>query len=235
MRRGWLIVAVGLAAAVSGCGSDEKSSYSVGDVKAAYYKAKDAGPGALVEEYWVDDEYHSHSNYVPTTGLEVCPLAQRANAPVKVENMIEPNAAEPVGEFIVGPKRETDLRTPSITQGALVFGTSTIAGNGMKAVGAAMTKCPASYEVRGGPSPILGTYSVTSRPLESGGWKGVAQQIAHTYPHDDVFYEDMTHVVLQRANVILYFDVSHRKVIGERSDSSAKAEAVLQTVLKRLG
>ena len=45
----------------------------------------------------------------------------------------------------------------------------------------------------------------------------------------------MAHLVVQRANVILYLDVSHKKVIGERSDSPAKAEAVLQTVLERLG
>ncbi len=98
-----------------------------------------------------------------------------------------------------------------------------------------MAKCPASYEVRGGPSPILGTYSVSSRPLETGGWKGVLQQIAHTNPADDVYYEDAAHVIVQRANVILYLDVTHRKIIGERADSSAKAEAVLRTVLKRLG
>ena len=61
------------------------------------------------------------------------------------------------------------------------------------------------------------------------------QQIAHTNPADDVYYEDAAHVVVQRANVILYLDVTHRKIIGERSDASAKAEAVLRTVLKRLG
>ena len=89
--------------------------------------------------------------------------------------------------------------------------------------------------VRGGPSPILGTYNVSSRPLETGDWKGVLQQIAHTNPSDDVYYEDAAHVIVQRANVILYLDVTHRKIIGERADSSAKAEAVLRTVLKRLG
>ena len=232
-RVGLALAALVLVAA--GCGSDGgKERYSAGDVKAAYYTAKDAGGGATVEDYWVDDEYHSHANFVPSNGLETCPLAQRSDAPAAAANMIEPNAAQPVGEFVVGPARATDLRTPNITQGALVFGTSTIAGNGMKAVGDAMAKCPASYQVRGGPSPILGTYSVNSRPLESGGWKGVAQQIAHTYPQDDVYYEDMAHLVVQRANVILYLDVSHRKVIGERSDSPAKAEAVLRTVLERL-
>jgi hypothetical protein len=230
-----LCLLVLLALGTGACGSDGPTGYTLSDVKHAYYTARDAGAGAAVEDYWVDEDYHSHANYVPRGGLETCPLAQRANAPAKVENMIEPDAAEPTGEFVVGPVSDTDLRTANITQGALVFGTSAIAGEGLQAVGDAMRKCPASYEVRGGPSPILGTYNVTSRALETQGWTGVAQQIAHTFPTDNVYYEDMAHIVVGRANVILYLDVSHRKVIGERSDSSAKAEAVLQTVLKRLG
>jgi hypothetical protein len=229
-----LVVAVACLAVVA-CGG-QKSSYSAGDVKAAYYQARDGGPG--LEGGWVDEDFHSHANYVPTGGLEVCPLAQRANydAP-SVDNMIEPRAAQPVQQFVVAPKSPDDIRTHTVTQGALVFGTSTIAADGMNAVSAGMTKCPPSYEVRGGPSPILGTYNVSARPLEADGWKGVVQQIAHTYPpgQDAVYYEDLAHVVVQRANVILYLDVTHRKVIGERSDSPAKAEAVLRTVLQRLG
>ena len=68
-----------------------------------------------------------------------------------------------------------------------------------------------------------------------GGWKGYVQQIAHTNPADDVYYEDAAHVVVRRANVILYFDVTHSKIIGERSDASTKAESVLRTVTQRLG
>ena len=107
----------------------------------------------------------------------------------------------------------------------------------MDAVGGAMSKCPAQYEVRGGPSPILGTYSVSARPFESGGLEGRTSSRSRTprTPTDDVYYEDMAHVVVQRANVILYLDVTHNKIIGERSDASAKAESVLRTVVKRLG
>jgi hypothetical protein len=47
--------------------------------------------------------------------------------------------------------------------------------------------------------------------------------------------EDITHVVLHRANVILYVDVAHRNVIGQRADSASTADGVLKTVLKRLG
>jgi hypothetical protein len=234
MRRLAILVVL---AAVAGCGgADRKASYSDKDIKAAYYKATDEGAGARAfQDYWVDDEYHSHANYVPREALETCPLMQRADAPSYAANAITPKAGQPVSEFVVGPALDTDVRTPSITQGALVFGTSAIAGAGMDAVGNAMAKCPAQYEVRGGPSPILGTYSVSARPFEAGGWKGVVQQIAHTSQYDDVYYEDAAHVVAQRANVILYLDVTHRKIIGERSDASLKAESVLRTVVKRLG
>ena len=234
MRR--LVVALGCLAVLAGCGSSGTDTYSVADVKAAYYKAPDGGPG--LTGAWVDPDDHSHTNYVPDDSLEVCPLAQRATYDsARVDHVIEPKAAQPVPQFTVGPASPEDTRTPSVTQGALVFGTSDIAASGMDRVTAAMAKCPAKYEIRGGPSPILGTYNVTRRPLESNGWKGVAQQIAHTYPpaQDDVYYEDLTHVVVRRANVILSLDVTHRKIIGERSDSSAKAEAVMRTVLTRLG
>ncbi|HWK29722.1 MAG TPA: hypothetical protein VNS09_24360 [Solirubrobacter sp.] len=234
MRR---LVVLCACLAVVGCGESGKSSYTAADVKAAYYTARDGGADKL-QSYFVDEDYHSHSNYVPIGGLEVCPLAQRASYDAaRVENMIEPKAAQPVRQFIVEPKADDDDRTPKITQGALVFGTGSIASDGMRAVGSGMTKCPATYEVRSGPSPILGTYRVSARPIESGEWKGVMQQIAHTYPagQDDVYYEDLAHVVVQHANVILYLDVTHRKVIGERSDAATIAESALRTVLKRLG
>jgi hypothetical protein len=232
MRR--LVLALGCVAVLAGCGSSGNGGYSVADVKAAYYKARDGGAGMIGS--WVDPDDHSHTNYVPDGSLEVCPLAQRANYNgTSVPHVIEPKAAQPVQQFAVAPQSPDDLRTPSVTQGALVFGTSEIASTSMDRVTAAMAKCPTNYEVRGGPSPILGTYNATSRPLETDGWKGVAQQIAHTFPQDEVYYEDLTHVVVQRANVILYLDVTHRKIIGERSDSAATAEGVLKTVLKRLG
>jgi hypothetical protein len=225
-------------ALLAGCGSDAKSSYTGADIKAAYFRASDEGDTArpLVEDYWADPDDHQHTNYVPREAIETCPQAQRANANAELEgNSVTPKAGEPVNQFVVAPKRPDDTRTPSITQGALVFGTSAIADTGMKAVATAIAKCPATYEVRGGPSPLLGTYSVSSREFDAGGWKGYVQQIAHTNPADDVYYEDAAHVVVQRANVILYLNVTHSKIIGERSDASTKAEAVLRTVTKRLG
>jgi hypothetical protein len=235
MRATVVVLLAGFALAA--CGGGRSTGYTVSDVKAAYFKARDGGPA--MQGYFQNPDDHAHSNYVPFGGLEVCPLAQRASytAPGLVANAIEPTAAEPVQQFVVAPKSPDDFRTPTITQGALVFGTSAIAESGMNAVGSGMEKCPTSYEVRGGPSPILGTYGASSRPVEIAGWKGVLQQIAHTFPpgQDDVYYEDLAHVVVRRANVILYLDVTHQKIIGERADASATAERALKTVLKRLG
>jgi hypothetical protein len=230
--RAVLVLLAGLA--LVACGEAAGTPYRVSDVRSAYYKARDAGPAT--QGYFQDPDAHSHTNYVPLGGLEVCPLAQRANydAP-PAANAIEPKAAEPVQQFVVGPKSAEDTRTPTITQGALVFGTSAIAATGMEAVTSGMEKCPTSYEVRGGPSTILGTYGASSRPVEVSGWKGMMQQIAHVYPSDPVYYEDLAHVVVGRGNVILYVDVTHQKIIGERADAAATAERVLKTVLKRLG
>jgi hypothetical protein len=231
MRQAVVALLAGLALAACGAGA---TPYSVGAVKSAYFQPRDYG--TQMQGFFQDPDDHSHTNYVPIGGLEVCPLAQRAsyNAPTTA-NAIEPDAAEPVPQFVVAPQSPDDTRTPTITQGALVFGTSAIAKQGMEAVDSGMAKCPTSYEVRGGPSPILGTYGASSRPVEISGWKGMIQQIAHTYDQDPVYYEDLAHVVVGRGNVILYVDVTHQKIIGERADATATAERVLKTVLKRLG
>jgi hypothetical protein len=234
--RGRVAIGCLAALALAGCGGSGKSAYSSADVRAAYYKPADFG--AQMTGSWVDPDFHSHSNYVPDGSLEICPLAQRAETPGGiVRNAIAPKAGQPVQQYIVNPKEPDDLRTPTITQGALVFGTGDIAGDGMDAAQSAMTKCPTSYSVHGGPAPILGTYSVSMRPFKLDGWSGVSQQIAHTFPIgiDNVYYEDLTHMIVQRANVILYVDVTHEKIIGERADSGTTAQTVLETVLKRLG
>ena len=67
-----------------------------------------------------------------------------------------------------------------------------------------------------------------------GSWKKLVDP-ADEGGDDNVYYEDTAHVIVRRANVILYLNVTHQKIIGERSDSTAKAEAVLRTVQKRLG
>ena len=210
------------------------------DVKAAYYRRRDESAAArpLVEEFWVDDEYHSHANYVPREALETCPLTQRANATVASPSNSDHAEGGRAGRRVrrrPEARRRTSARR-RITQGALVFGTSAIAGDGMKAVAGAMAKCPPTYEVRGGPSPILGTYGVSSRAARgrTAGRASSSRSRTPTRRTTSTTRTPRTSIV-QRANVILYLDVTHQKIIGERSDSSAKAEAVLRTVLKRLG
>src|SRR3954452_11331348 len=131
MRRG-LTFAV-LAALPAGCGSEAKN-YTGADVKAAYFRASDEGEltRTLVEDYWADPDDHQHTNYVPLDGIETCPQAQRAHANAKIDsNSVPPKAGDPVSQFVVAPKNPDDNHTPSITEGGLVFGTSTIATDGM--------------------------------------------------------------------------------------------------------
>jgi hypothetical protein len=224
--------------AAAGCGgssggSGATASYTAEHVRSAYFRAADSAEAD--RDYWVDRDFHSHTNYVPLGGIEACPLAQRADVRSGTPHAVEPVAGVPTGLFVVEALDPDDYRTPKITQGALVFPTNAIAEAGMKKVAAAMARCPPRYLIRGGPPPILGEYSLSARPLELDGWKGVAQQLAHTFPADDVYYEDMAHLVIQRDNVILYLDLVQQHVIGDRSDAVEKDAAVAKTILKRLG
>lgn len=236
-----MALAVALALPLAACSSTPppaaatKTAYTADDVKGAYFKAKDLGPE--VEEYWYDKDFHSHNNFVPETAIETCPLVNRSNAPGDVTNVIEPLAAEPVQRFVVAPVSDSDFMAPTILQGALRFGSDTIADKAMGEVMAALAKCPAQYEVPGGPPPILGTYRMSSRPLELPGWKGFIQQLGHTYPgrQDTVYYEDLANVVLHRANLIVYVQVTQRKVIGDPSEAVKQVRKVAEIVTTRLG
>src|SRR3954451_7558368 len=107
MCRGVLVLLAGLALAA--CGGAGAKPYSVAGVKSAYFQARDFSP--LMQGYYQDPYDHSHTNYVPVGGLEVCPLAQRANYDTAtVANAIEPKAAEPAPQFVVTPKSPDDTR-----------------------------------------------------------------------------------------------------------------------------
>jgi hypothetical protein len=118
----------------------------------------------------------------------------------------------------------------------VVFQNAQLADAGMKRVNAAAAKCPGSFSILGGPPQILGTYTVTSRPIELNGWKGFAQQLAHTSPADvnPDTYDDLVTVVLHKDNAILYAGFAQIKNTGERADSGAKAEQVMKKSLSRL-
>ncbi|MET7747910.1 hypothetical protein [Micromonospora sp. NPDC005367] len=229
-----------VCAGVTGCSSAagataSKASYTAADVKATFYNAKDAGEGA--RDYWYDPDFHSHNNYVPPSAIQTCPLVHRSDTPNAPSNVVQPVGGQPVGQFAVEPTRATDSRIPYMTQNALVFASAAIADKAMNEVGMGLAACPESYEVDGGPPVILGAYRGTSRPLELFGWKGYVQQVAHTYPpgQDDVYFEDMAVVVLHRANLILYLDLTQKKIVGDRADSADKAEGAMEKVLRRLG
>ena len=119
----------------------------------------------------------------------------------------------------------------------MVFQNAQLADAGMKQVNAAAAKCPGSFTILGGPPQILGSYTMNSRPLELHGWKGFAQQLAHTSPHDinPDTYDDLVTVVLHKDNAILYAGFAQIKKTGERADSGAKAEQVMKKSLERLG
>jgi hypothetical protein len=169
--------------------------------------------------------------------VQTCAFVHRSSTPDSPPNAAEPTGGEPVGRFVVAPEIPLNRRIPEITQGALVFATAAIAESGMAEVADLLKQCPASYAVTGGPPAILGEYSVSSRPFELAGWKGYAQQLAHTYPRgqDSGHYDDMTTIILHRANVIIYFVVVQSKIIGDRATSAQNAKDIAKVVLERLG
>src|SRR3954466_6044309 len=98
MRRSFVVLYAGLALAACGGGAGAKP-YSVAGVKSAYFQARDFSP--LMQWYYQDPDDHSHTNYVPIGGLEVCPLALRGNYnTATVANAIRPYATEPEPEFV---------------------------------------------------------------------------------------------------------------------------------------
>ena len=82
------------------------------------------------------------------------------------------------------------------------------------------------------PSPPAALPTVTFADAMTLHFDGETIQLFHP---PDAHTDSDTLVHFKRANVILYLNVTHQKIIGERSDSSAKAEAVLRTIVKRLG
>jgi hypothetical protein len=233
-----VVLAVSLA--LTACTSSGKEAvatkdrYAADDFKAAVYKGEEVGAKAL--GFWRDKDFHSHDNFVPPAGVQTCPLAHRSDAQGAV-NMVEPVGGDPLERYDIVPKLSDDKWTPNITQGALIFATPPIAEQGMGEIKASVAQCPASYTVNGGPPRILGDYANSVRPVTIFGWTGHTQQLAHTYfpGQDNVYYEDLAIVVVQRSNAIYYLEYSQKKIIGERADAAKKAEDIVKTVLQRLG
>ena len=222
--------------AIAGCGGgSEKPAYTQRSIKSGFVKPADLGKGTIAFE---DTGVAGHIIYTPEDSVPTCPYVQRADdAPAGMVAAVELQGGNATGRFIVGPTNPKRGAPPVVTQGAVVFHNAQLADAGMKKVNAGATKCPGSFTILGGPPQILGSYTVNSRPLELHGWKGFAQQLAHTSPRDvnPDTYDDLVTVVLHKDNAILYAGFAQIKKTGERADSGEKAEQVMKEALARLG
>ena len=221
--------------AVAGCGGGSgQPAYTQRSIKSGFVKPADLGKGVIEFE---DTGAAGHIIYTPEDSVPTCPYAQRADdAPAGTTAAVQLQGGNATGRWIVGPTNPKRGAPPAVTQGAVVFQTAQLADAGMKRVNAEASKCPGSFTILGGPPQIIGSYTVNSRPLELHGWKGFAQQLAHTSPRDvnPDTYDDLVTVVLHKGNAILYAGFAQIKNTGERADSGAKAEQVMTQALARL-
>ena len=235
-RRPAAVVALALALAVAGCGAGagDEPAYTQESIKRGFVKPADLGKDVIEFE---DTGVAGHIIYTPEDSVPTCPYAQRADdAPPGTTAAVQLQGGNATGRWIVGPNNPRRGAPPVVTQGAVVFETAKLADDGMKRVSEAVSKCPRSFTILGGPPQILGTYTLNTRPLELQGWEGFSQQLAHTSPRDinPDTYDDLVTVVLHKGNAILYAGFAQIKNTGERADSGAKAEQVMKQALARL-
>lgn len=228
------------AGALAGCGADTPdplthAPYTVKSIQYGFATTKDIGTGTIR----VDDSGHgSHVIYTPPDSVPTCSYVQRADdTKVRVEPAVELTGGNSTGRFIVGPPNPDRSRLPVITQGAVVFTSDALAGTGMKTVTAEAAKCPAAFTILGGPPIIVGSYKVNRRAFSSAGWTGFTQQLAHTSPPElgTGTYDDLSTVVVHKANAVLYLQLARIHKIGQRADSGERLHDLLKTTLARLG
>lgn len=209
--------------------------YSLETVKEALVSADDLGPDA--DEFWEDPKLVSHVMHIPPSALPTCPYVQRSHTVSDIPAYFQPVGGEPTGKRIVHAKDFHNTSIPTITEGALVFASPSLAKTAMDAAIAEHAKCPAEFSLNGGPPPILGDYKTTSRSFEMHGWKGYAQHLVHTFPpeQDDSMYDDLTTVVALKANAIVFIGYHRTMDIGEPAVSPDELHKVLKTSLARLG
>ncbi|SIR97227.1 hypothetical protein [Micromonospora avicenniae] len=235
-------IAAGLLAlgVLAGCSSEgpapvTKPPYTVDSVRSGLVSPEDLGDGAIEIE---DEGHSSHVIYTPPNSIPTCPYVQRSeNVEVAVEPAIEPVGGNPTGRTIVAPQKVGPSSLPVVTQGAVVFQSSSLVDDTMNAVVAEANKCPATFSVLGGPPTVVGEYKVGSRPIEINGWKGFAQHLVHTSPPEvnPETYDDLVTVVVRKANAIIYVGYTQIKSVGKRADSDEKVKALMKTTLARLG
>jgi len=233
--RGGIAAIVFTTIAVAACGGSDQPQYTQRTIKNGFVKPSDLGGKGVIA--FEDTGVAGHIIYTPEDSVPTCPYVQRADdAPADSTAAVELQGGNSTGRFIVGPNRVSREAPPVVTQGALVFHNAQLADAGMKKVNAAAAKCPGKWTILGGPPQIIGTYTVTSRPIELHGWKGFSQQLAHLSPKEFNLdtYDDLVTVVLHKGNAILYAGFAQIKKTGERADSGQKAEQVMKQSLARL-
>jgi hypothetical protein len=236
--RGAAASAAALAVALAACGGSSEppaaSSYTPQSIRAGFVKPADVGQNAFQIE---DTEHSNHIIYTPTDSVPTCPYVQRADdVKAGVQAALELDGGDSTGRFIVGPRDPLHHPLPVVTQGAVVFKSAALADAGMKKVDAAAARCPNTFTILGGPPEIIGSYTVNQRPLQVAGWTGFSQQLAHTSPPavDPETYDDLATIVLRKGNAILYAGFATIKQVGQRADSAATAQKVMQQTLTRL-
>ncbi|MEU8263160.1 hypothetical protein AB0C02_21335 [Micromonospora sp. NPDC048999] len=225
---------------LTGCSSGTpepltKPPYTVDSIRLGLVRAGDLGDGATEIK---DNGHSSHVVYTPPNSIPTCPYSQRSeDVGADVQPAVEPVGGNPTGRIIVAPELLGPSSLPVVTQGAVVFQSSSLADSTMNTVVAESAKCPATFSVLGGPPSVLGEYTVGSRPIEIGGWKGFAQHLVHTSPPDvnPDTYDDLVTVVVHKANAVLYVGYAQIKAVGQRADSDEKVKTLLKTTLARLG
>ena len=237
-RRPGAVFVAAVLALVPRCGGGggDSSGYTQTSIKTGFVKPADLGGKNMIE--FEDDGVAGHIIYTPEDSVPTCPYVQRADDAPATRRPPPSScraATRPAAGSSARTARPRDA-PPVVTQGAVVFQNDQLADAGMKKVNAAASKCPSSFTILGGPPQIIGAYTINSRPLELHGWKGFAQQLAHTSPRDinPDTYDDLVTVVLHKGNAILYAGFAQIKNTGERADSGEKAEQVMKQSVARL-
>lgn len=234
---------IAMTALAAGCSGDEKEAskpltqppYTVTSIQSGFVRAGDLGPKAV--EY-ADDGHPSHVVYTPADSIPTCPYVQRSETvSVKVEPAIQLAGGNTTNRHFVESRDPSVSTQPVITQGGLVFESDPLAQQGMKQVKAEAAKCPANFDVLGGPPVIVGEYRISQRAVDVAGWSGFVQRLAHTPPTDmpSDAYDDLATAVLRKSNSIIYISYQQTQKVGDQASSESRLRAMLDQTLPRLG
>ena len=237
IRRRPAAVVAPLTLAMAGCGggASDEPAYTQESIKSGFVKPADLGKDVIEFE---DTGVAGHIIYTPEDSVPTCPYAQRADdAPAGTTAAVQLQGGNATGPLDRRPEQPAARRAAGRHPGrGRVPDREARRRRDEARRREAVSKCPRTFTILGGPPQILGTYTLNTRPLELHGWQGFSQQLAHTSPRDvnPDTYDDLVTVVLHKGNAILYAGFAQIKNTGERADSGAKAEQVMKQALARL-